>query len=60
MPKTLTSLNAGAQDFGLFMKDDAALLRAADAQWAVVPLTNEVRINAHHCGSITELKAWKT
>lgn len=31
------------QDFGKFMRDDAELLRAANAQWAVVPMTNEVR-----------------
>jgi zeaxanthin epoxidase len=30
-------------DFYLFMKDDAELLRAANAQWAVVPLTNQGR-----------------
>jgi zeaxanthin epoxidase len=31
------------QDFGKFMRDDAELLRAANAQWAVVPMTNEGR-----------------
>ncbi len=36
------------QDFQLFMRDDAELLRAADAQWAVVPLTDEVS-----CGIFT-------
>ena len=33
-----------AQDFKLFMDDDAALLKAADAQWAVTPLTSEGRM----------------
>ena len=38
------------QDFGKFMRNDAELLRAANAQWAVVPMTNEVRSCAcHHC-----------
>lgn len=32
------------QDFKLFMDDDAALLKAADAQWAVTPLTSEGRM----------------
>lgn len=32
------------QDFKLFMDDDAALLKAANAQWAVTPLTDEGRL----------------
>lgn len=31
------------QDFGLFMSNDEELLRAANAQWAVVPMTDEGR-----------------
>jgi len=31
-------------DFKLFMDDDAALLKAANAQWAVTPLTDEGRL----------------
>jgi hypothetical protein len=38
----LTVRTSVAQDFGVFMRDDAELLRAANAQWAVVPMTDEV------------------
>jgi hypothetical protein len=30
------------------MRNDAELLRAANAQWAVVPMTNEVRSCGRH------------
>lgn len=36
--------SAWVQDFKLFMDDDAALLKAANAQWAVTPLTDEGRL----------------
>ena len=32
------------QDFQLFMNDDMELLRAANAQWAVVPMTDQVHL----------------